>query len=747
MEWTYNSRIETLRATKLKNTAEKQRVIGDMDYDDWGIILPPEHLRKLIKTMSGSGVEINDIILNSFEPESNHETGTFFGPLFTGKNFGALMKCHPPCVDPYSSLLGGYMVNFGSYKKMIWNPDYDFSHLHAEQEKYGLIHGIGGVQHFCHDLSIGLDLGFAGLLRKVREYRSINGAEKYDFYDGLEHVLLGLMDWIGRTCDEAERLASQETSAEIKTNLLEMADINRRLLESPPNSFREACQFTLWYQVMARMFNGNGALGRLDQLLYKYYKKDKDMGILTDEESAFHIICCLLATSDYAQIGGYTGDGNDSCNELSFIVLDAMEKMKVPYNIGVCSGAGLDDALLRRGVEIAIEGKHGNPKFLGPDGLISGFVKNGYPLSLARQRAYSGCHWFALPGIEYTLGDLIKVNFVKVFTVAFDEMMEDKTTPPSIERLWELFHAHIIKVVELTAKGVDFHIEHMGKVYPELVLDLCCVGPVERGLDASEFGGVDYYNIMVDGSGLATVADSFGAIAEVICSDKRFGFHELHEYMKSDWTGSEAEIGRMYMKRAKRFGYGGSKADEYAERISEMFADECAALKTPKYGITLISGLFSWALNIHMGKGIGATPNGRRRDEGISHGANPNPGFREDGAATAMVKAVGRVQHGYGNSSPLQLDLDGGIVNESSGVEIVMNLIKTHFELGGTQINLNITDRKKLLEAYDHPEKHPELIVRITGFSAYFGSLSKDMRKFVIERTVGNTGETEVINA
>jgi len=359
---------------------------------------------------------------------------------------------------------------------------------------------------------------------------------------------------------------------------------------------------------------------------------------------------------------------------------------------------------------------------------------------IARQRAYAGCHWFALPGIEYTMSDMIKINFVKVFTIAYDEMMAQKPCTPSIELLWELFREHIRKAVFITAKGIDFHFDHMHEVYPELVLDLCCYGPVERGLDASKVGGVDYYNILIDGSGLATVADSFGAIAEVICDDKRFSFEQLNDYLRSNWEGSEAEIARMYMKRVKRYGYGNTYADTYASRIVEMFAEECMRIKTPKYNVTMISGLFTWALQMMMGKGVGATPNGRKRDEAISHGANPDPGFRDDGAATALAVAVSNVQCGYGNSSPLQLDFDMGMDFEENAVDIVLGLIKTHFEMGGTQINMNVANKEKLIEAYENPEKYPDLIVRVTGFAAYFGSLSKDMQKFVVERTLSNRG-------
>jgi len=137
-----------------------------------------------------------------------------------------------------------------------------------------------------------------------------------------------------------------------------------------------------------------------------------------------------------------------------------------------------------------------------------------------------------------------------------------------------------------------------------------------------------------------------------------------------------------------------------------------------------------------MGQELGATPNGRKAGEPISHGANPHPGFRRDGAATAITAAVASVQPGYGNAAPLQLDIDPSAIRGADATSIVESLIRTHFALGGTQINLNVLNAEEVLEAYADPAKHPELVVRVTGFSAYFSSLSPAMRKFVVDRMI-----------
>ena len=270
--------------------------------------------------------------------------------------------------------------------------------------------------------------------------------------------------------------------------------------------------------------------------------------------------------------------------------------------------------------------------------------------------------------------------------------------------------------IHAIADALDLHTEHMYKVFPELVMDLLCYGPIERGLDASH-GGVELYNLCLDGAALTTVADSFAALEQRVEREGRLTWDEIREYIASDWAGPDGERARLMLHNIPRYGTGGARADEWAQRVARVFSEAVAGEPTPK-GFTLIPGLFSWANTIPMGQSVGATPNGRYNGDPISHGSNPDPGFRQDGAPTAMAVAIASVQPGYGNTAPMQMELDPALSKEEGGVDHVANLIKTHFDLGGTQINMNIMDADKVLEAHEDPTKYPDLVVRVTGFSA-----------------------------
>ena len=208
---------------------------------------------------------------------------------------------------------------------------------------------------------------------------------------------------------------------------------------------------------------------------------------------------------------------------------------------------------------------------------------------------------------------------------------------------------------------------------------------------------------------------------------------ELARHLANDYAG--AEHVRLMLKNIPRFGSGGSRADWWAKRISETYTRLYADSPTPK-GFRVLPGLFSHGDIVEIGKWIGATPNGRRAHAPISHSANPDPGFTAHGGATPTAKAVAvaAVQPGRGNTAPLQLDVDRHLLSEDGGLYALEALIQTHNAQGGTLVNLNVISREQILEAHADPAKYPDLIVRVTGYSAYFYSLSPEYRQQVVDR-------------
>ena len=720
----YQERIERLRARKEAQTMQKLAKNGYMDEDDYGSVLPPENIQ--------IPIEFNDPV---------HKT--FYGAKLWGKNFRALMERHPVYVDPDDALAGRWMYilqrlrpfeSATSPKNMEMAPVFNYDWLKPLHEKYGIMPGIGKMHHFAGDYHIGLELGWGGLLKKVRKYAAVY-PEKEEFYTAEEDVLLGIMNLIARTVDEIRQMIPVETDPVKKENLQEMLECNEWLIENPPRNFREVCQWIAWNNMAERIYCRAGAGGQLDELLRPYYEKDLADGCIDREKAIYIIACLLLSDPHYYQIAGPDAAGKDMTSDLSFMILEAAHRLKTSCNLTIRVHDGLDPTLFRRGLEILLEDRKACPRFSGDSALVKGFMRNGYSAELARRRIAVGCNWMSLPGLEYTLNDLIKINLAKVFSVAYDEYSA-QPGPKTTEELHRVYAGHLAKAVECVAEGIDFHLAHQYLNAPELTLNLLSHGPIEKGLDASH-GGMEYYNIAVDASGLATVADSFAALKKRVEEEKAFTWDEVYQAVTSDFSGPEDERIRMALQGGPHYGFGGSLGDQWAERLSAEFTEMVASRKTPG-GVRMIPGLFSWANTIMFGKMVPATPNGRHAGLPISHGANPNPGFRRDGAFTAMARAIARVQPGYGNTAPFQLELNPTVADQEEAIERIGAVIQSHFDLGGTLMNINVVDKATLEKANENPMAYPDLIVRVTGFTAYFATLSPEFRQIVVDRVVND---------
>ena len=709
----YAERMAHLTARKVAQTVEKQAKLGARDEDDYGLVLPPETFK--------ADLPVRDA------------TGQFSGPRAWAANFRWLMERHPLYVDPDDAIAGRWMFMLSrmrlGYQLSRSNFAFDYSDLEPLQKKYDITTGIGKDAHFAPDYKIGLELGWGGLLAKVRAAQREHAADPVatELLEAEETTILAVQTWIRRLGAAAADQSMTEADPERRANLVQMAHACFGIVDARPTTFREAVQWIAVFNMASRTYNRDGAGGQLDELLRPYYERDTAAGVLTDEEAEFDCFCLLLNDPHYYQLGGPAPDGHDQTSRMSFIILEAAAKLKSSCNLTIRVWDGMDRRLYRRGVEILLANRLGYPRFSGDKALVEGFMRNGYSAELARSRIAVGCNWMSLPGLEYTLNDVVKINIAKVFEVAFDES-------DSLAELEANYRRHFKAAVQVTARGIDFHLDHQYLNEPELLLNLLSHGPIEKGLDVSH-GGATYYNMAIDGAGLAVVADSFGALEQRVETEKTLAFDAVKRAVLSNFAGDEGERIRRLLDASGRYGHGGTAADRWAVRLTEILNEEIAGHTTP-HGFKLIPGWFTWADTIRFGKAVGATPNGRKAGEPISHGANPLPGFRKDGALTAMARAVASVQPGYGNTAPWQLEVDIGLADDPGAVDKLMALLDGHFALGGTLVNINVVDTEKIRAAHKDPSKYPDLVVRVTGFTAYFNSLSPAFRELVVKRLV-----------
>lgn len=719
----YKDRIKILRERKLEETKEKSQMKVYQDGDDYGSIPAPENYK--------------------FHCIPNHENGSWYGYDGWSRNFYKLMDEHPVYVDPVDAFTCRWMFSMIWFEEksqeagLNWNPNYPYDHLKKEQELYGIITGIGDDAHFGGDYEIGLTLGWGGLLKKLKDFR-MKHPEHAEFYDAEILTVQGVQQWIRHTIEETERMAKIERHPVLRENLLQMTEVNRNILFDAPKTMREACQWVCWFNMASRTYNRDGAGFQLDTLLRKYYEQDLKACRITRDEAIFYLACLLLNDPHYYQIGGLDENDNDLLSDFSYMVLEAADQLNSACNITVRVHKNIDRKFLCKCVDYLFKNRNGWPRFSGDEALNEGFMRLGYCKELARKRIAVGCHWMSLPGMEYTLNDCVKINAAKVFEVAWDEMMVGDG-PYSTERLWELYEKHMERAIEITAEGIVFHLKYQQYNEPELMLNLISHGPIEKGLDMT-CGGAMYYNLCMDGTAIATVADSFGALQQRVEREKRIDWKTLHHHLKTDFKEPGGELVRLMLSHSQRYGGGNTISDQWAVRISKSYSQQVRNVSNRYPGYNFIPGWFSWSNTIALGKQVGATPNGRHAYEPINHGANPHPGFRKDGALTAMSNSICAIQPNYGNTAPVQLELDPGMGRGEEAVGKIADYIRTLFEQGATLLNINIVNSEQILEADKDPSKYPDLVVRVTGFTAYFCSLTPQFRKMVVERILVQGG-------
>ncbi len=740
MPLTYADRLRSMRETKIRHTLEKRRQNGYTDLDDFGT------------------VPINDGYF--VEPWYNSENGSFYGYDGMSENFCRVIGAHEAYVDPMEMLCGRWrdmLVNYRGdvhylpdwlknnpkIKELMssatetWSKRWDekrfpYDELKSYHELYNIQTGIDGDAHFACDYTIGLELGFGGLLEKVRKYREIN-KDKSDFYDAEEKCLLAIIAFIDRHIIKIKDLIKSEERDEIKANLEEMLTVNEKIRLGKPETLHEVCQWVAYFNCASRIYTRDGAGFQLDTLLLPYYENDIKAGILDDEKAKFLIANLLLIDPHYYQISGVDENDCDLTNKLSYLILEAADSINISCNLTVRVHENCDSEFLRRSVYYLIKNKNAWPRFANDKALCDGYMRNGVDKMTARRRIAVGCNWMCIPGIEFPMNDTVKINIAKVFCVALDEMKESNDF--STEKLFLLFEKHLTKAAEITAKGINLHLDHQWEVTPELIMNLMMKNTIETGLDASL--AAELHTVGIDGAGLAVVADSFGALEERVEKENMLTWSEVFTALDSNYSCENGQRIRAILSTAGKYCGGNTCADKWAQRLTEVFVRVIReeSKKMPK-SRQLLPGWFSWARTIEYGSKVPATPNGRLSCEPISHGANPNPCFRLDGAVTAQSNGIASVQCGFGNTAPLQIEFDPCLTVDNGGIELVLSLIKGHFNQGGTLININVLDTEKLMKAHENPDLYPDLVVRVTGFTAYFASLSPEFRELVIKRFI-----------
>jgi formate C-acetyltransferase len=249
-------------------------------------------------------------------------------------------------------------------------------------------------------------------------------------------------------------------------------------------------------------------------------------------------------------------------------------------------------------------------------------------------------------------------------------------------------------------------------------------------------GGAKYNLITINGCGMANTSDSLAAIKKAVYEDKLISLQELKEVLLSNFEGNEP-LRKRLLNRIPKYGNDDNYVDIIMKDLSEFFCKYIMKHLNTRGG-KFQAGLYTVETHSVLGKSTGALPDGRKVSEVLANGLSPSQG-RDKIGPTAVIRSNTKIDHSLiANGMVLDIKFHPTALSGKEGLQKFKSLIRTYLNSGGMEIQFNVVDRKTLLEAQKNPEKFSEFVVRVSGYSAYFTQLSKELQNEIIARTEYN---------
>lgn len=632
------------------------------------------------------------------------------------------------------------------------------------------------ISHTIPDFSKAISLGLLAVIAEAqaRKERAADEASR-EFYQALSEVMEGIIGYSRRLARTAREVASRESDAVAEQELLDLADIHDRVPECPARSFREALTtvWMCWIAVHLENPNIGLSLGRLDQVLYEAYRGDIESGALTVER-AVELLCCLwpkigdhvpaipaageqlfggTGSNQAITIGGVDKDGGDAVNDLTYVILRATELMKLrDPNLNARYYPGVNSqAYLRRLCEANIN-TSATPALHNDHAVINALTAKGETIEQARDYGVIGCVEPGSNGRSYGHSGAILLNFTSALELTLyngrhrhtgmDLLLSKETGDPrrftSFGEFQQAFETQARWLVEQATTLNNI----LGRIhqdfYPTPILSSLFEGPMEKGKDVVAGGAV----INSSGAaiiGLADVADSLSAIQKHVFEQKTVSMAELLSALDNDFAGREP-LQKLLANPDKtpKYGNDDALADANVLWLVELLDRQFAAMENYRGGRYRVG---YWTMTNHAGFGrlTKALPNGRKAQENFTSGITPVSGVTP--SLTKTLTSVAKLPSGcLSNGVALNIKY----TPEPDRAAMLNNFtasVEGYFEPrngardGGIEIQFNITSHDTFVDAVAHPEKYPELLVRVSGYTAYFKDLNPQMQKEIIERT------------
>lgn len=564
----------------------------------------------------------------------------------------------------------------------------------------------------------------------------------------------------------AREMAAAETDPQWKADLLTIAENCAVVPAHKPQTFHQALQM-YWFVHLAVTSELNPwdsySPGRLDQHVYPFYRDDVAAGRLTRDQ-ALELLECLWVKfnnqpappkvgvtlkesgtyTDFANIntGGIAPDGSDGVNDVSYLILDCMDDMKLlqpSSNVQISRKTPMK--FLLRACEISRKG-WGQPAFYNTEAIVQELLAAGKSLEDARRGGTSGCVETGAFGNEaYILTGYFNLPKILELTLynGYDHVAGRQLGLPlgnaedfhSYEELLAAYHKQIEYFLDIKVRGSNLIESIYANYMPVPFLSVITNDCIATGKDYNA-GGARYNTSYLQGVGIGTVTDSLAAIRYQVFDEKNITMRDLLRAMREDFA-NDPQILNLVQNHSPKYGNDDDYADDIMRSVFEFYRDAVTGRPNQRGGTYRVN-MLPTTCHVYFGEVMLASANGRRAGKPVSEGISPEKGADTNGP-TAVLRSCAKMDHLSTGGTLLNQKFTPSVVAGEAGLRQMANLIRAYFNMDGHHIQFNVIDRQTLLDAQAHPEEYKDLIVRVAGYSDHFRNLSRALQDEIIART------------
>ena len=605
---------------------------------------------------------------------------------------------------------------------------------------------LAGISHFVPNYPLLINKGINSLIYEINE--KLEKDPSNDEYNAMLIVLDGILNFSKRYSKLAEKIGNKNNDE----NLLEISEILEKIPANPPSTFKEALQFIWLFQIALHMETYEQAIsfGRIDHYLYPFYAKDLKKGIIS-KKSAKELISQLwvrtneiLPLFDSFVLQYFSGTPTNQAltlgpdyNELSYIMMDVTQylSMRQP-NVHLRISTKTSEKDLSKISDLISSGN--NVFAIFNDGpIINSFLNRGFSRSISKNYSTVGCVEFSIPGMSFTSSDSLLFNMAMPLelllndgkSIVLDKKFCKKLDLDGIKSFKEFMEAYkeilnsCISLMDRAQKALE---KANALAKPTPLVSVTVEGPLDKGIDVTE-GGAKYNGTGIQFVGFADVVDSLYSIKKLVFENKIIDLKSLKNILKQNFETNLSILGEI--NNLPKYGQDIDEIDEIAKTLTDIIYEILISYTTFRKG-KYIAGAYPMTTFIGFGYFTGALPSGRLEGEPLSNGISPTSKATDFGI-TANINSVLKVDWSkFENGVSHTIDIISGLAKP----EIIKSILKVWSKNGGMHLQFNVLDANSLKDAINHPEKYPNLLVRVAGWSARFIDLSRDVQEDIIKR-------------